>query len=230
MEPAENYITPFEDARMSTYKSRIDIGFSERDAWRDAAAQFDEHSLTVQGHPVMEDWEDGYMKELARIATQRGGTVLEIGFGMGISAGYVQQSSIDHHIIIEANEDIFFKLEKFAASSSKGTTPLLGFWEDLTHKFPSGSISGILFDTYPLREEEIHSNHFPFFKEACRLLATGGILTYYSDEIDSYSEPHLAALARAGFTDISSRICSVSPSPNCQYWNSSTLLVPIIRK
>ncbi len=64
-----------------------EVGFYEPDSWKAAPATVDEHSLKILGHPVMEDWERPYMQELARIATLNGGRVLEIGFGMGISAG-----------------------------------------------------------------------------------------------------------------------------------------------
>lgn len=220
----------FDDLRDMTYQTRVAIGFSDRNAWRDAPAQFDGHTLTIQGHPVMEDWEDGYMRELACITASGGGTVLEVGYGMGISARYIQQYPITRHIIIEANTEVFDELESFAAQAKHAVTPFLGFWEDVVPALASGSLTGILFDTYPLREDEIHTNHFPFFKEAHRLLAPGGTLTYYSDEIDSYSPTHRQALMDAGFTDISQVVCPVSPPTDCAYWKYPTILAPIVRK
>ena len=38
---------------------------------------------------VMMDWEDSLMAASAAYVCQNGGDILEIGFGMGISAGYI---------------------------------------------------------------------------------------------------------------------------------------------
>jgi guanidinoacetate N-methyltransferase len=219
----------FGDVRDLTTKTRTKIGFAERDAWRAAPAVFDEHTLKIHDHPVMEDWEDGYMRCLADIAAASGGTVLEVGYGMGISAAYIQQHVVSRHLIIEANADVFMRLETFARAHPSAE-PLFGFWEEVTAAIPSESVDGILFDTYPLCEAEIHRNHFPFFAEAHRILAPGGTLTYYSDEIDSFSAQHLQLLRDAGFTRIDKRICEVEPPAECAYWKSRTLLAPVIRK
>jgi guanidinoacetate N-methyltransferase len=228
MRPSE--IPTFDDIRDLTVRTRAAIGFEERDTWRDASATFTDHTLTIQGHPVMEDWEEGYMARLADICGERGGTVLEIGFGMGISARYLQSYPIDRHIIIEANWDVFERLAAFAVSATRPVSPLFGFWEDTTALLPDASVSGILFDTYPLTEKEIHGNHFPFFKEAHRLLAPGGVLTYYSDEIDRFSPLHRALLEEAGFSDIRGETFPVTPPSDCSYWKSGTILAPRIRR
>ena len=73
-------------------------------------------------------------------------------------------------------------------------------------------------------------NHFSFFKHAHRILKSGGVLTYYSDEIDNFSDEHLGELKKAGFKKNSGLTCSVSPPSDCQYWRSDTILAPIIRK
>lgn len=219
-----------ETGSVATIESRRAIGFRTRDSWRDAPAVFDEHTLQIEGHPVMQDWEDSYMRELADIATGNGGTVLEVGFGMGLSARHIQSADIKEHIVIEANKDVYGRLVDFANKASIQTRPLLGFWEEITPTLPAGSISGILFDTYPLTEAEIHRNHFPFFKEAYRLLKAGGVLTYYSDETAEFSEDHRTALWEAGFRSIGKRLCEVVPPAECAYWTSPTLLAPIITK
>lgn len=214
----------------STYRSRVDIGFKGKESWKNAPAEFSSHSLNIEGHPVMEDWEESYMLTLAELAAHQGGTVLEVGFGMGISARFIQDYPIDTHIIIEANAAVYKTLESFAATAIRPTRSLFGFWEDLTRTIPDGSITGILFDTYPLREEELHRNHYFFFKEAYRLLAPEGILTYYSDESACFSRSHVRALKDAGFSDIESIVCPVTPPVDCQYWQHDTLLAPVIRK
>jgi guanidinoacetate N-methyltransferase len=213
-----------------TRTSRIRIGFPTPDAWRDAPAYYDGHTLTIEGHPVMEDWETGYMRDLAEIATRSGGTILEIGFGMGISAGYIQARDIREHIIIEANRQVHDHATAFARSARVRTRALLGMWETITPLLPDGSVTGILFDTYPLLETEIHQNHFAFFPEAYRLLVPGGIFTYYSDEVEDFSPRHRAALLHAGFQDIDKQVSAVTPPADCLYWRSPTIVAPIITR
>jgi guanidinoacetate N-methyltransferase len=94
--------------------------------WKKEKAVFSNGKLTIAGHPVMEDWEDSYMRELAQIATANGGIILELGFGLGLSASYIQQQPIDKHIIIEANEEVFMKLEEFAKDAPYKVEALSG--------------------------------------------------------------------------------------------------------
>lgn len=229
--PTES-INPFiGDAREKTYKERLKIGYDNvRNHWQDSTAYFDEANLKICGHPVMEAWEDNYMKMLAEIATSKKGVVLEVGYGMGISARYIHNTDIEKHIIIEANKDVFKQADHFAGLAKKPVELIFGFWEEVITQISDNTISGILFDTYPLSEAEIHTNHFYFFDEAYRILKSGGVFTYYSDEIDSFSLSHLSALQKAGFNNISGEICHVSPPPDCQYWKSNTILAPVIIK
>ena len=123
------------DMRDATHKLRMAIGFrAAKEEWKKANAHFTTHALRILGHPVMEDWETPYMRELARIASSRGGTVLEVGFGMGISAQFIQQSKIKHHIIIEMNANVAERaravrvdvLFEFGAASRIGPRGIVG--------------------------------------------------------------------------------------------------------
>ncbi len=214
-----------------TYQTRINIGFNNiKGKWSSAQAEFSDNSLRICGHPVMERWEDNYMKTLADIATFNGGVILEVGFGLGISATYIQKNKIVRHIIIEANCDVFQKAKCFAQNARYPVQLIFSFWEDCISKMDDEILDGILFDTYPLQANEIHKNHFNFFNEAYRLLKNGGVFTYYSDEINDFSQEHLKFLAEAGFKKISSRVCEVKPPADCQYWQNNTILAPIIIK
>ena len=206
------------------------IGFPKKPSeWKKMPAVFSEGKLSIAGHPVMEDWEDSYMQELAQIATSNGGVVLELGFGLGISANYVQQQPIDKHIIIEANEEVYVRLEEFAKNATFEVEPRLGLWEEILPSIPDVNIDGILFDTYPLSEEEIECE-FPFFEHAYRVLKKGGIFTYYSSEVSDFSPQHLQLLQSAGFSNIQKKVCAVNPPDDCLYWKSKTMIAPIIRK
>lgn len=214
-----------------TKTSRANIGWTDViDNWKSSPAEFGEGILRIQGHPVMEDWETPYMAALAKVAASQGGRVLEVGFGLGISANFVQQQAVAEHVVIEANADVFCKLESFAKHAKVPCNPVFGFWQDVVSAMPSNSFDGILFDTYPMNDDEVHENHFPFFEHAFRLLRPGGVFTYYSDEAADYSSRHRARLEAAGFDRIEGRPCAVNPPADCLYWNKKSLLIPEIWK
>ena len=96
------------------------------------------------------------MASLAAIATRNGGRVLEVGFGMGLSAGAIQSfENVTEHCIMEANADVYGKLEEFAKTSARPVKPIgPGLWQDTLADVPDGSLDGVLYDTYPLNKEE----------------------------------------------------------------------------
>ena len=206
-----------------------------RTEWKNAPASFDGATLEILGHAVMEDWETPYMKVLAEIAFSasrpgNGGTILEVGFGMGISAGFIQEHAIGLHLIIEANREVVVKALEFGRSAQHPVFVLAGFWESACKLIPDFSLDGILFDTYPLNDRELYANHYRFFRSAYRMLRPGGVLTYYSDEENGFSADHVKRLARAGFTHLAGRVVDVEPPPGCEYWQAKTIFAPIVVK
>ena len=65
--------------------------------------------ISSSGYEVMMDWEHPIMSASAAYVTQNGGDILEIGFGMGISAGYMHSHSISSHTIVENHPQIIPK-------------------------------------------------------------------------------------------------------------------------
>ncbi|MEK7183992.1 MAG: class I SAM-dependent methyltransferase [Patescibacteria group bacterium] len=208
------------------------IGFHNKNDWKHAQPDFGKHELRILDHPVMEDWEKPYMKRLAEIATSNGGKVLEVGFGMGLSASYIQDApQLKLHIIIEANDLVAKKAQVFADKSRHKTKVILGLWEEVIDEIPDGSLDGILFDTYPLSTRE-YRNHYPFFPFAYKKLKPGGVLTYFSDEAVRIKPYHMKKLLGAGFKrkNISSDLVDIDTPENCQYWQSKTILSPRVIK
>jgi guanidinoacetate N-methyltransferase len=144
------------------------------DDWVRAEPTFAAGQLTILGEAVMEEWEAPYMRELARIACARGGIVLEIGFGMGISSAFIQDHGIERHIIIEANKGVASRARDFARRAARPTVVLEGLWQDVIEQVEDESIDGILFDSYPLTDAELYQNHYSFFPSAFRKLRRGG--------------------------------------------------------
>jgi guanidinoacetate N-methyltransferase len=109
-----------------------------------------------------------------------GGKILEVGFGMGISARYIQEHKIEEHIIIEGNANVFVKLEEFAQQAKHKVTPIFGLWQDVVDSLPNDSFEGILFDVAPITEDEVIVWRDSFFEQAYRLLKKGGVFTHYT--------------------------------------------------
>lgn len=200
-----------------------------REEWRKAAATEDDEGLRILGHPVMQRWELPYMAALARIAAQVGGRVLEVGFGLGLSATFLQGQAIDEHWIIEANEEVYRKLLKWACRARVKVVPLLGFWEDIAPGLPDAHFDGILFDPYPVTASELHTQRFSFFEEGARLLRPGGVFTHYAGEVE-FTPEYRRYVESAGFRDYTGELVAVNPPAGCAYWNESLILAPVIRK
>jgi protein arginine N-methyltransferase 2 len=97
---------------------------------------------------VMMDWEAPIMYASAQYVAENGGNILEIGYGMGISAGYIQTFSPRSHTIVEIHPEIANKANKWGARRG-GVTILQGDWYSLTKEIGGlGPYDGIFYDAY----------------------------------------------------------------------------------
>lgn len=96
---------------------------------------------------VMHKSEKVLMLKLAEIVTQNGGDILEIGFGMHLSADGIQSNpNVTSHTIIEIHSEIY----KTALEWSKdkpNTNIILGDWIDIIPTIDK-KFDGILYDGY----------------------------------------------------------------------------------
>ncbi len=198
--------------------------------WATKKAEYNDNGLEIDGHPVMQPWEDGYMAELAKFATRRGGHVLEIGFGMGISARHVQKHPIYKHYIIEANHDVFtLELMKFKSEAKSIVVPMLGFWQDVVGQLADASFDGILYDPYPTHQEEFAETRFDFAFEAFRLLKPGGVFTHYTCQKEP-ERGYAEFMYQVGFRDVDGTIVDTNPPEDCKYWDQDKIYAPLITK
>lgn len=150
----------------------------------------------LEEQEIMEDWQIPVMKAMADIVTETHGDVLEVGFGRGVSSDFIQQRDVKSHTIIECNDDIMVSLNNWKASRpDQNIRPIHGMWQDVIDQLDT--YDGIFFHTYPLNEDQheeyvVKSTTFAehFFPTAARHLRRGGIFTYLTNEIDSFSRAH----------------------------------------
>ena len=120
---------------------------------------------------VMGDWEDPIMKAHAEITCRNGGHILEVGFGMGISANYIQKQDIKSHTIIELNDEVYKKAVEWA-KDKPNTEIVSGDWKtvELNKKFDA-----IFFDAY------VQDKLFMLFPiHILRFCKVGTILTFFN--------------------------------------------------
>ena len=130
---------------------------------------------------IMMDWEHPTMSASAAYITENGGDILEIGFGMGISAGYIQSHSISSHTIIEPHPQIVEKAVEWSNGKSN-VTIISQSWADVTGSL--GTYDGIFYDT------SYDNRHNLFSSSLSELTKTGtklSVFNSYSSETNIFN-------------------------------------------
>ena len=178
-------------------------------AFKDNILEFSDNQIfdTSIAIEVMMDWEAPIMEKCAEYICHNKGDVLEIGFGMGICADYIQSQGVNSHTIIEIHPQILEKLNAWASGKSN-VTVVEGDWADLSL---TDTYDGIFLDTF----EDDSLDSFKTF--ALNRIKSGGKITYWND-ISSESNPYL-------FDSISYEQITVNPEAN-YYFNDTTYYMP----
>lgn len=143
---------------------------------------FSKNSIMKDNHIVMHDWEDLMMKKHAEVVCQNGGDILEIGFGMGISADYIQSHNVKSHTIIEKDKKVYKKLLEWSKDKPNVKT-IFGDW--ITN-LPEQKFDGIFRDTWG---EHLGKKVFPL--KILKVCKVGTIVTFFNNTNDKktmYSE------------------------------------------
>ena len=131
--------------------------------------------LDEKGYEIMMDWETNLMQEHAKVVTENGGDILEIGFGMGICANFIQKANINTHTIIEIHDEVFEKLLEWA-KNKPNVIPIKGDW---FNSIPNNTkYDGIMHDTWNEKNYQFLYQIIP------KLLKPKGIFTYYTADTE----------------------------------------------
>lgn len=118
--------------------------------------------ITEDGQTVMMSWETPVMINMANQVCKNGGHIIEIGFGMGISATEIQNQSISSHTIIESNPQIYQKALDWAVGKTNVTIifdDFSNYIDTTTDKF-----DGVFFDAFPSEILGIGDDNFTYGK------------------------------------------------------------------
>jgi len=198
--------------------------------WSGSDASYEDSQLLIQGQQVMQDWERPLMKAMAEIVTESHGDILELGFGMGISATYIQEFGVKSYTVVEYNEGVVEHFKKWKSQyPGRDIRVIHGRWHDVVDQL--GTYDGIFFDTVPSNEEEYMREVInnvvmaeDIFPIASKCLKKGGIFTWYTNEIDSFSRRH-QRLALKYFSSFSiSVVKPLQPPEDCHYWWSDSMV------
>ena len=113
---------------------------------KDREVEYTDNSLRYidNQNMIMHSWEDDLMRRKAEFVCEQGGDILELGFGMGISANYIQQQKIKSHTICEIHPKVIQELHIWKRDKNN-VVVLEGDWYD--NVVNMGKYDGILFNT-----------------------------------------------------------------------------------
>ena len=141
-------------------------------AFKDTILTFEDDKIVIDNvRSVMMKWEIPIMEKSAEYICQSKGDILEIGFGMGICADFIQGHGINSHTIIELHPQVIEKLKTWAEDKDN-VTIVEGDWygAELNQTY-----DGIFLDTYA-------DEHWGEFKEfALSKAKSGAKITYFDN-------------------------------------------------
>jgi protein arginine N-methyltransferase 2 len=157
---------------------------------------------------VMMDWEDILMSASAAYVCEGGGDILEIGFGMHISADYIQSHNINSHTIIESHPDVIIKANEWAVDKPN-VTIIEGDWYDI--KDTLSTYDGLFYDTFG-------DHNMGYFAEVLpSLMKEGGKATWWNANPTSSNY--------YGISNVIYDVYNVNPPQN-NYFNNNKYYFP----
>ena len=196
--------------------------------WKKQPVNLTALGLDVGAEQVMQYWERPLMRQLARYATRRGGRVLEIGFGLGISADYIMEFGCEAYCVVEPHPAIAARAREWGGRQCVPVTIVEDFWQNAIDAL--GRFDGVLFDTYPVDSDAAANSYRSFLPVAHKVLCADGFLTYYSEETRAFSTAHLALILEH-FNGVEFAVVEDLQEPgDCRYWKHDHMVVPCLSR
>lgn len=148
------------------------MDLNQTTSMKDYTLVFTEDSIiSLENGYVMMGWEKEIMEAHAKVIAT-GGDVLEIGFGMGLSATAIQEYGVSSHVIVEIHPEIAKRAREWA-KDYPNVTIIEAAWRDIVEDL--GQYDGIFYDA----ESDPAQSEFPIFVKE-KLIRPGGIFTWFN--------------------------------------------------
>ena len=183
-----------------SYKNKELIFKSDKIYYKDA-----NDSIEME---VMMDWEDDIMKRSADYVCENGGDILEIGFGMGISANYIQANNINSHTIVEIHPDILNRAYEWS-EGKPNINIIAGDWYKIKESL--SVYDGIFYDTFC-------DSNMDQFKSCLNNLVKKGSKVSWWNSINSENNYY-------NIKNVSYEAIKINPPKN-NYFNHTTYYLP----
>lgn len=134
--------------------------------------------LQIGSSYVMHEWERPLITKMVEdLKITSSDEILEIGFGMGISASLIQQFNPANHTIIEPHPQIFKRAQKWKKENNN-ISLREGYWQQLSYSTPC--FSKIFFDPFSDDIDAVDRENIEFLEFASQnLLKKNGRLALF---------------------------------------------------
>ena len=127
-------MTNFLKADINFYPDRITYVGDPMETLSTSGFSIEEEEIVIT-----HEWKSPLLKRHADYVTELGGDILEIGFGQGLSAEFIQENNPKSHTIIEIHPQIAEKAREWAINKNN-VTIIEGNWLDVIPTLTEGSI------------------------------------------------------------------------------------------
>ena len=203
--------------------------------WLSSPAQYDDVGLRIGCHSVVEHWEQPAQEALAgTVCRPNAQKILEIGYGLGLSAKFVNSLKPNTHVIVEAHPQVVIKAIEEMPSS---TLIFSALWEKIVPLLNGEFFDGIIYDAYPMMSDAFDGSSLstfryvePFLYEGSRLLRNRGRLGFLDYSCGVTELGDFASVVTGLFSESSVKELPIEVREGCAFASGNRCHIVILEK
>ena len=133
-------------------------------------------NLVCNGHEIMYQYELPLMKYIADTIVHRGGSVLNVGYGLGFFDKRVQEIGVRNHVIMECHPEVVASIDIPEA------TIYVGPWQENIDTLINNDakFDCIFFDTFTFSDDDLYEEQYKFLDYCKQLLNNRGKVSLFT--------------------------------------------------